>query len=318
MGTLKMASQLHHALSYGLSERLAKVFQEELDTYVKEKIIPAFVEALDLDIQDLDKVYKELAQRAPETFGASAKVPTKSPTRAPAKPKGTPKGPPKASAKDPGPLNTQSATSDNISEPSDSSSEYTEGQLLKFKIAELKVICDKLRISKSGIKATLIENILKAQNKIIKTTEAKVKQSFSCIKPIEIQIEKDDLGNLVFEDMVFIESYADQAEKDYIVVGYKVDGKIKNLTSEKIDRCHELGIRYNDLCNINDPRETVILQKDEYGKICFQDLVYDSNTTEVDGTSIRYVIGYKDEEGTIHPLDAAHKEKCKHLGQHVR
>jgi len=292
-----------------LSVRLAKVFQEELDIYVQEKIIPAFVEALNLDMQDLSKVYKELAKRAPKTFGETSKDTSNEPlkTKAPAKAPG--KAPAKAPAK-PDP--------DSTPESPETPSKFTKGQLLKLKIAELKVICDELHVSKSGIKATLVDNILEVQNKPHKAAEPKAKQSFSHIKRVEVEIEKDEMGNLVFEDMVFVESYADQAEKSYIVVGYKVDGKIKNLTSEKIDRCHELGLRYNDLSNINDSQETIILKKDEYGNIYFQDLIYDSNETEVNGTLVRYVIGYKDEEGTIHPLDAEHKEKCKQLGQHVR
>jgi len=290
-------------MSSHISARLTKVFQEELDTYVQEKIIPAFVEALNLELVDLAKVYKELALRAPETFGETAK-----PAKAPAKLAKAPTKPAKAPV---------DSILDSMDTPNTTPPEYTEGVLLKLKIAELKVICDKLHVSKSGIKATLIENILKVQSKP-QPTEPKVKQSFSHIKRVEVEIEKDDMGNLVFEDMVFIENHLDQAEKSYIVVGYKVNGKIKNLTSEKINRCHELGLKYNDLNNINDSQETIILQKDEFGNIYFQDLVYDSNETEVHGTLIRYVIGYKDEEDTIHPLDAEHKEKCKQLGQHVR
>lgn len=291
-----------------LSDRLAKVFQDELDKYVQEIVIPAFVEALDLEIHDLAKVYSSLAQRNPESFGSSSgATPAKA---APVKAAPVAKAGAKAGAKATPEPETQT--------PEGQAPEYTEKQLLKLKIADLKIICDKLRVSKSGIKATLVQSILKVQDKPVKPAEPKVKHSFSQIKPVEIQVEKDDMGNLVFEDMVFIESYSNPAEKEYLVVGYKADGKVKNLTTEKIDRCLELGLKYNDLSNINDPKEIIILQKDEFGNIYYQDLIYDPKETEVNGTLIRYVIGYKGEDGTIYPLDAEHKEKCKRLGHHVK
>lgn len=263
-----------------LSDRLVKALRDEFDLYVQTKIIPAFSKALNLDACDLEEVYRKL-QQGQDIPSASEPQPSKAPPK------------------------------DLVKE------NYTENQLNGFRIPDLKNICGKLNISKSGNKAALIANILKVQNGDIKIVGPKVKQSFAHIKPVKIDIEKDDSGNLVFEDMVFVESYIDQAEKDYVVVGYKVDGKIRNLTSEKINRCHELGLKYN-VSKINDAQETITLQKDEYGNSYFKDLVYDANETEVEGTLIRYVTGYKDEGGDIYPLDAEHKEICKRLGQHIK
>lgn len=166
--------------------------------------------------------------------------------------------------------------------PTTSKKIYSQTELNKLKIKDLKVICDELKIIKGGVKQQIVDRILEKCG--VQKTEDEAKEqpvasppkikhdsvsseesddekkaspkklNLEKLRAPAVKISQNDNGHWIHEEtrIVFTsdEEYIDGI-KCRVAIGFEdEDGTVEDLTAEMIQRCHQYGFRYNEPTNI--------------------------------------------------------------------
>lgn len=165
---------------------------------------------------------------------------------------------------------------------------YTVEQLSAFKIAELKVICERLRITKTGTKAQLSNNIIAASQK---------RQKQLTFTPPTKKQRTDDASDV----------HASCSDTEMSSNGIKGSGCDPKQNSDG-DCTKKVGKLQLDKYRQPD----VAIVKNQYGHLIHDEtkIVFSSDENYIDGVKCRMAIGYEDEDGHVEALTAEKIEQC--------
>lgn len=169
---------------------------------------------------------------------------------------------------------------------------YSAAELNKLKIKDLKVICDEMKISKSGVKQQIIDKIL---------DKCGVRDN---VEPVSEVVYKKKVGK---------KSVSDGEEEETKKKAFKKVSETSINDDEKIESPKKLNLE-----KLRAP--DVKITQNENGHWIHEEtkIVFTSDEEYIDGMRCRLAIGYEDEDGTVEDLTSDMIEKCNQYGFRYR
>lgn len=189
---------------------------------------------------------------------------------------------------------------------------YSATELNKLKIKDLKVICEELKISKSGVKQQIIDKILSKccvkDNVDEKVSEVEKRTSS------DEELNTDDESKTMKKREKMNKCRVDETKK---VVKRRTSSD-EELTSTDDESKDQLVRRKIDLEKLRAP--AVKITQNENGHWIHKEtnIVFTSDEEYIDGIRCRLAIGYEDEDGNVEDLTSDMIDTCNQYGFRYR